>query len=177
MTHLIIVRNPWLLLDAGSSSSTGTISAELEGVLQPLDTCLSFLSRVLGRTRMRHIGRQLSLFLQNSLWDSVMLRHTFSYNGALQFCTDLAATWRVMDNYLGAGQGEVGMRRLSEAAVLLSLGNEAAPDAAGLGFHEAEAEIFANNERARAALDRLGLLVLTESEARSILERRVDVAS
>ncbi|KAI9748701.1 MAG: hypothetical protein M1815_003029 [Lichina confinis] len=169
--------NPWLLLDAGSSSSTGTISAELEGVLQPLDTCLSFLSRVLGRTRMRHIGRQLSLFLQNSLWDSVMLRHTFSYNGALQFCTDLAATWRVMDNYLGAGQGEVGMRRLSEAAVLLSLGNEAAPDAAGLGFHEAEAEIFANNERARAALDRLGLLVLTESEARSILERRVDVAS
>lgn len=81
-----------------------------------------------------------------------------------------------MDNYLGEGQGELGMKKLREAAVLLSLGTEASEER-GLGFYEAEEEIFASNERARAALEQLGLLILTETEARNVMGHRIDVSS
>ncbi len=104
------------------------------------------------------------------------MRHTFSENGAAQFCQDLAALWRVLDSHLGAGQGERGMKKLKEAATLLSLAKEAEGEG-GIGFYEAEEEIFASNEQARAALERLGLSVLSETDARSVLEHRVDVAA
>jgi RimJ/RimL family protein N-acetyltransferase len=44
-----------------------------------------------------------------------------------------------------------------------------------MSLHEAEEEIFADNDRARAALEKLGLQFLNESDARSVLERRVDL--
>ena len=83
----------------------------------------------------------------------------------------------MIDNYLGAGHGQRGMRKLSEGAILLSLDQNVEGKGDGFGLQEAEEEIFANNQRARAALEKLGLLVLTETEARSVLEHRVDVAT
>ena len=169
--------NPWPLIELNTSNSTESISSEVEGILQPLNSCLSFLARTLNRTTLRHVGRQHALFMQSYIWDCVLLRHSFSFNGALQFCHDLAAIWQVMDNHLGAGHGERGMRKLNEGAILLSLGQTVEGMDGSFGLREAEEEIFANNQRARAALEKLGLLVLTETEARSVLEHRVDVAT
>lgn len=104
------------------------------------------------------------------------MRQNFSENGAVQFCRDLAAVWQVMDKYLGEGQAELGMRKLKEAAVLLSLPKRVVGEDQ-LGLEEAEEEIFESNEKAREVLDKLGLDVLTETEARNIMERRVDLLS
>ncbi len=199
-------------------------------MLQPLDACLAFLARALGRPALRRVGRQLARFVQAQLWDGMLLRHRFSAHGAAQFARDVAAMWRVIDSRVGAaGQGALGMKRLRDALVLLNLpaagsfapgnttstthlhlqfqpstststfhlllqfyvpltqraGDVDSADAEGLNarsatmtmmsLHEAEEEIFADNDRARAALEKLGLQFLSESDARSVLERRVDV--
>lgn len=106
------------------------------------------------------------------------MRQNFSANGALQLCRDLAAVWQVIDKYLGESQAESGMKKLKEAALLLSLPKHVEDSSDHrLGLDQAEEEIFASNEKAREALDRLGLDVLTETEARNVLERRVDLLS
>lgn len=112
--------------------------------------------------------------MQTYLWDYVVIRQNFSANGATQFCRDLTAVCQVVDKYLGEGQAELGMKKLKEAAVLLGLPkhNETGD---GMSLEQAEEEIFASNEKAREALDQLGLEILTEMEARHVLERRVDL--
>ncbi len=126
-------RNTWPLLEpstasgvnissSDASSAEPNISSELEAVLQPLDACLAFLARALGRPALRRVSRQLARFVQAQLWDSVLLRHRFSAHGAAQFARDVAAMWRVMDGRVGAaGQGALGMKRLRDALVLLNL--------------------------------------------------------
>jgi hypothetical protein len=103
------------------------------------------------------------------------MRNTFSFSGATQFFRDVAAVWDLMDMWLGEGQGEVGMRKLREGVGLLGL-------RIGVGEGEwdlraVERRVFESNERAKEALEEMGVEILMESEARAVLERRVELGS
>ena len=107
------------------------------------------------------------------------MRNTFSTSGALQFFRDVTAFWDLMDRWLGDGQGEAGMRKLHEGVSLLSLSVEGASEQPedGVGLRNVEKRLFENNVRAKEVLEELGLGLLTESEARAVLERRVELGS
>lgn len=187
--------NPWSSLSSDSiPSSALNLTAELDATVQQLSSYLAFLSDALARAPLRRITRQVSLAMQTFLWDYVLMRNTFSTSGIAQFTRDVSALWEVMDRFLGNGQGELGMIRLKEALVLLGLpaGDKAREeekegekigedDEAGsraattLGLWEVEKRIFRSNESGREVLEELGLQVLSESDARSVLERRIDL--
>lgn len=181
--------NPWSsLVTDDVQPSLLAITAELDHTIQQLSSCLVFLSKALAEAPLRRIGRQLSLSIQTYLWDYILMRHNFSTCGVAQFARDLTTVWEVLDNFLGPGQGEIGMRKLREAIQLLGLpviaakGDDGDDDGKGNaistpGLWEAEKRIFRNNESAREVLEQLGLEVLSEAEARSVLERRIELGS
>lgn len=127
------------------------------------------------------------------------MRHSFSAAGIAQFGRDVAALGEVVDRHVGAGQSELGLRKLQEALVLLGLRshdpgiteadagpskgdvegeNSASGDLdgeGGLGLQEVATRLFRSNESGREVLDLLGLEVLSEADARSVLERRIDL--
>ena len=168
-------------------ASSLAISAELDATIQLLTSYLSFLSKVLAEAPLRRISRQLTFSIQTYLWDNVLMRNNFSTFGSTQFMRDISAIWEVFDRYLGAGQGEMGMRKLSEAVQLLAMPVKddkevAEPESGGdgenrLGAHEVEERIFRSNESAREVLEELGMEVLAESEARHVLERRIELGN
>ncbi|KAL8831652.1 MAG: hypothetical protein Q9170_005206 [Blastenia crenularia] len=193
--------NPWSSLsdieegeeDENARDPQLAISAELDGAIQLLQSYLSFLASTLAQAPLRRVTRQVSLNVQAILWDQVLMRHTFSRTGAKQFERDVHGLWEVVDRYVGLGQGEMGMRRLKEGVLLLRLRNKgsakpgweavenrvdeepAQGEALKLTSMEVEDRLFRSNESGREVLEELGLEVLTEGQARSVLERRVDV--
>lgn len=172
--------NPWSSLSAESSSSL-SLTAELDATVQQLNEYLSFLSKVLAQVPLRRIVRQVALAMQAFLWDHVLMRYTFSASGIAQFLRDVEVIWETMDRWLGEGQGDMGMRKLKEGLVLLGLpvkgeeGEENGDEDVGLGLWEVEKRVFRDNESGREVLDDLGLEVLSESEARHVLERRIEL--
>ena len=172
--------NPWSSLSSDDSDQASlAIAAELDAPLQQLTSYLGFLARALAAAPLRRIARQLSLSMQTFFWDYILMRHTFSASGVTQLMRDLAALWGVMDKYLGQGQGEMGMKKLKEAVALLNLPVHATEDSSEgvLGLLEVEQKVFESNESAREVLQDLGLDVISESEARHVLERRVELGS
>lgn len=180
--------NPWssLSADPTTSSSSLSLTAELDTTVQHLNEYLSFLSKVLAQAPLRRIVRQVALAIQTFLWDHVLMRYTFSASGIAQFQQDVAVIWETMDRWLGDGQGEMGMRKLKEGLVLLNLQVRSEEGAKseekeheamieGLSLWEVEKRVFRNNESGREVLDELGLEVLSESEARHVLERRIEL--
>ena len=177
--------NPWsslsLSITDSESSTPLSLTAELDATIEQLDEYLSFLSKVLAQAPLRRIVRQAVLAMQAFLYDHVMLRYTFSTSGAQQFQRDVEVVWETVDRYLGEGQGEMGMRRLREGLVLLNLpvmkvGEQGGDSgASGLGSRVVEERLFRSNESGREVLDELGLEVLSEAEARKVLERRVEL--
>ena len=172
--------NPWSSLAAESSSSL-SLTAELDATVQQLNDYLSFLSKVLAQAPLRRTVRQVELAIQAFLWDHVLMRYTFSASGIAQFQRDVEVIWETMDRWLGEGHGEIGMRKLKEGLVLLGLpvksgdGDEKGDEDVGMGLWEVEQRVFLNNESGREVLDELGLEVLSESEARHVLERRIEL--
>ena len=172
--------NPWSSLSEGSSSSL-SLTAELDATVQQINDYLSFLSKVLAQVPLRHILRQVALALQSFLWDHVLMRYTFSTSGIAQFQRDIEIIWETMDRWLGEGQGEIGMLRVKESLVLLGLpvkgeeSEENRDENVGLGLWEVEKRVFRNNESGREVLDELGLEMLSGSEARHVLERRIEL--
>ena len=165
-----------------SNSSSLAISAELDKTIQLLQSYLAFLAKVLAQAALRRITRQVMLTVQTYLWDHVLMRYTFSSTGAKQFERDVHGIWEVVNQCIGVGQGEVGMRRLAEGLVLLLLRTGFAVDAEtsmqseeqNLNVEALEKRLYQSNENGRQMLGELGLELLSESEARSVLERRVD---
>ena len=167
--------NPWSSLSTESISSL-SLTAELDATVQQSNDYLSFLSKVLAPAPLRRVVRQVALAMQAFLWDHVLMRYTFSASGIAQFQRDIEVIWETMDRWLGEGQGEIGMRKLKEGLVLLGLpakGDEG--EDVGLGLWEVEKRVFRDNESGREVLDELGLEVLSESEARHVLERRIEL--
>jgi hypothetical protein len=182
--------NPWASLSAPGSGGDSSLTAELDPPLTLLDTHLSFLSRALSKPALRRICRVVGHSLQITLWDSVLLRHTFSTAGASQFMSDFRGICSVFDRYLGAGTGRNVMQRLDDGLTLLDLpvrgeipvevDAEASDEATSekkWGLFEVERRVFMDNEAARDVLEEMGLDVLTESDARAVLGKRVELSS
>ena len=177
--------NPWSSLSTDPlSNSSLAPTAELDNTIQQLSSYLSFLSKVLAEAPLRRVSRQLALAMQTYLWDYVLMRNNFSRSGTAQFMRDMSAIWDVTDKHVAVGQGELGMKKLREAMVLLSLPVRAEQDTnekegaeEPLDVWAVEKRIFQSNESAREVLEELGLEVLSEGDARNVLEKRVELGS
>jgi hypothetical protein len=87
---------------------------------------------------------------------------------------DLGEAW-------GAWDADEPQKETSGADADANAGAEADAEAdaeagATLGLWQVEQRLFADNQSARAVLDQLGIEVLSETEARTLLRRRVELA-
>ena len=174
--------NPWSSLTSEvTDTSSMTLTAELDTTVQQLTLYLSFLEQVLAQAPLRRIARQLMLTIQNFLWDHVLMRNTFSAAGVAQLSRDVSAICGVVDRHVGEGQGQLGMRKLTEGLQLLSLPLEVEGDVgegeSTLGLLDVEQRMFMSNESGREVLDELSFETLSEIEARHVLERRLELGS
>ena len=172
--------NPWSALAspaAGGDEIGLAISAELDAPIELLQSYLGFLANALAQAPLRRIARQVVLAMQAFLWDKVLMQYTFSDTGAKQFGRDVRGLWEVVNRFVGVGQGEMGMRKLGEGLMLLELkGGEDGNEGEGLLLGDVEKRLFRDNESGREVLEEMGLEVLSETEARSVLERRIDLS-
>lgn len=190
--------NPWASLSSASAgaeaAAAAALTAELDAPMTLADEYLAFLSKALGPAPLRRVARAMALSLQAYLWDHVVLRYRFSTGGARQLDTDFRALCAVFDRWVGVGYGGAAMRRLAEGIVVLTLpvkgeipvevkegdeGGKGEIEKTGrkMGLWEVERRIFMDNESARDVLEELGLEVLTEHDARDVLQRRVELGS
>lgn len=155
--------------------------------MRALSTQLSFLSRALGTAPLRRVSRQLLLSVQSYIWDNVLTKHTFSETGAAQLASDVDHLCHVVDSALGASS-QVGIssrtiKKLSEGLRILCLstaeqeGDVSTKDDVPLRLWDVEKRLFRDNESARSVLAELEIDSLSEAEARSVLERRVEIGS
>lgn len=182
---------PWSSLNNPDSSApppiaTFNLTAELDATVRQLSTYLAFLSAALAPAPLRRITNHVCLAMQTFLWDNILFRNSFSTSGIAQFAHDVSALWEVIDRHVGEGQGALGMRKLKEALVLLALSADRGQEEGGdrveeenektlhLGLWDVEKRLFLDNESGREVLDELGLEILSENEARHVLERRID---
>lgn len=187
----------WTTLSAPSSTTTTSSfsqppSADLAPAMRTLSTNITFLSRALGIAPLRRIIRQILLPIQNFIWANVLMKHTFSAAGASQLIGDVDNLCSVIDSSLGSTGAHVGdsirvMKKLNEGLLLVGLnaqkqdqdntGEASSNSDARLGLWDVEMRLFKDNESAREILGELEVETLTEVEARTVLERRVEIAS
>lgn len=188
----------WATLSAGPSSTNATVSsshppsADLTPALRTLSINISFLTRALGIAPLRRIIRQVLLPIQNFIWANVLMRNIFSAAGASQLISDVDHLCSVVDSSLGsaghAGDSICVMKKLSEGLLLLGLNAVQGHDQGGeyinekdadeqLGLWDVEKRLFKDNENARVVLGELDVDSLTETEARTVLEKRIEIAS
>ncbi|KAL1964074.1 hypothetical protein VTN77DRAFT_7492 [Rasamsonia byssochlamydoides] len=178
-------------------------TSDLTPAIRTLSSSISFLARALGSAPLKRIMRQVLLSAQTYIWDHVLMRHTFSAAGASQLASDVEHICSVVDGAAGQqttrGESKRVIRRLIEGLTILCLkvkpqgrtdgaetetpeADVAAQDQQTsvekeLGLWEVERRLFASNESAREVLTELEIETLTESEARAVLEKRVEVRS
>lgn len=193
--------NSWASLT--SSTSDGAISSELDATLRLINDYFGFLSKAVGKVPLRRMCKQVCAAIQTTIWDTVLVRHSFSTAGGAQLAVDVAAICSQINRYVSPGQAQMNMRRLMEGVTLIGLpvrgetsqsqadGNDEEDDVAWgddetnedeparkkMGLFEVERLVFMDNESARRALDQLGMEVLTEGDARAVLEKRVELGS
>lgn len=175
--------------NSAASSSSQPPSADLAPALRTLSTNLSFLNHALGVAPLRRIIHQVLLPVQNFLWTNIIMRHTFSAAGTSQLTSDVDHLCSVVDSSLGAaghtGDSIHAMTKLREALLLLGLNSasghegeeQGADDDDRLNLWDVEKRLFKDNESARVVLGELDVENLTEAEARTVLERRVEIGS
>lgn len=101
------------------------------------------------------------------------MKESFTCVGAGQFVRDISAMLAVIDKYIpNASSSEMGMLKLQEGATLLNLPNT--PQNGSISFMDAFNRIFQDNDEAKLVLEELGLQMITYTDARRILERRVE---
>lgn len=181
----------WATLSTPSASATPSplsLSSDLAHTTRILSTQLTFLARALGVAPLRRVSRQLLLSVQAYVWDNVLTRNKFSATGAAQLASDIDHLRNLVDTTMGVAAHVGGSlritKKLNEGLRLLNLGlvtTETSPDNASeaheLGLWDVEKRLFRDNESARAVLAELEIDGLTEAEARSVLERRVEIGS
>jgi hypothetical protein len=168
----------------GASSSPLSLTSDLAHTIRTLSTQVSFLSRALGVASLRRVSRQLLLSIQTYIWDNILMRNAFSATGAAQLFSDVDHICNVIDTSLGTA-GQAGgalqiVKKLNDGLRLLQL--DASPVKDGTdnaesppGLWDVEKRLFKDNESARTALVELEVDGLSEAEARSVLERRVEI--
>ncbi|KAJ9486797.1 hypothetical protein VN97_g6543 [Penicillium thymicola] len=179
----------WATLSTPSATATASPlspTSDLAHAMRILSTQLSFLSRALGTAPLRRVSRQLLLSVQSYIWDSVLTKHTFSETGAAQLASDVDHLCHVVDSALGASsQAGISLqtiKRLSEGLHILCLSTAEQRDISAkedvpLRLWDVEKRLFRDNESARGVLAELEIDSLSEAEARSVLERRVEISS
>ncbi|KAJ5293919.1 hypothetical protein PENANT_c009G01294 [Penicillium antarcticum] len=180
----------WATLSTPSATATApplSPSSDLAHAMRTLSTQLSFLSHALGTAPLRRVSRHLLLSLQTYIWDYVLTKNTFSTTGAAQLASDVDHLCSVVDAALGASNNAgISMRtikKLTEGLRILCLsaaeheGDAPAKDDAALGLWDVEKRLFRDNESARGVLAELEINTLSEAEARSVLERRVEIGN
>lgn len=177
------------------------ITQEMQPLIQHLRACILFLARAVNAVALRRLCRAVLNWLETQLWDRILLRSWFSFAGAVHFRRDVAELQRVaFADVRGLGE-EFAMRamgRLGAGVRLLALVNggdledqDSAADRGGDGLEverdsggqritleRAEKLVFENNESARGLLAEMGIgELVSEQEARAILERRVELST
>lgn len=179
----------WATLATPSTAATAaplSPTSDLAHAMRVLSMQLSFLSRALGTAPMRRVSRQLLLSIQSYIWDSVLTKHTFSASGAAQIASDVDHLCSVVDSALGAssytGSSMQIIKKLSEGLRILCLsateeGDVSSQNDGTLRLMDVENRLFRDNESARGVLAELEIETLSEAEARSVLERRVEIGN
>ncbi|KAL5334020.1 TIP-1 family-domain-containing protein [Aspergillus crustosus] len=185
----------WATISSHSAAANAPLppSADLAPAMRTLSTTISFLSRALGVAPLRRIVRQILLATQTYLWSNILLRNTFSISGAAQLASDIDHLCNVVDVALGSaaplGGSKSIIQKLHDGLFILNLHIQAPkadqqgepatknkPDN-GLDLWNVEKRLFRDNESAREVLAELDIETLTETEARSVLEKRVEIGS
>jgi RAD50-interacting protein 1 len=184
--------NPWSSLSptatAGPDNQVST-TAELDGLLQNLQTLITYLVRAVGTVPLRKLVKQMLQDIDRILFTNVILSHSFSGAGAAQLSVDLAAIDVVVAKLIDRNMVESGLGRVHQATALLNIsikaGKEHKDDNDGdgsenekIGLFEAGKRLFeGSGEDAKELLDELGLDRLGVAEARKVLARRVELGS
>ncbi|RBQ75139.1 hypothetical protein FVER14953_04974 [Fusarium verticillioides] len=147
------------------------ITPELDEPLRILQRNFDFLIRALSTAVFRRVCREALVELQDYLWQSVLMRQSFTTYGAAQFRRDGAALVSTIERYIPNGSSV--LDNLTEGMQLLSLPVEAG-ETSGLTLKEASDRVFTDNEEARKVLEELHLEGLSPQGARNILQRRVE---
>ncbi|KAF4998033.1 hypothetical protein FDECE_11910 [Fusarium decemcellulare] len=147
------------------------VTPELEEPLRILQRNFDFLIKALSTAAFRRVWREALARLQDNLWQSILLRQSFTTYGATQFSRDGAALVSLIDRYIPGGSST--LDSLTEGMRLLSLPIEAS-ETGVLTLKEASDRVFKDNDEARKVLEELQLQELTPQNARNILQRRVE---
>ena len=149
-----------------------SVTAELDEPLRIMQRNLEFLSKALSTASYRRVWHAGLEKLQETLWNGVLLKQTFTTLGAAQFATDCGAIFNLVDRFIPNGSAP--LDGLREGLVLLNLSAKADPDSPKVTLKTASDRAFTNNDEARGVLEELGLESLTPASARYILQRRVE---
>lgn len=147
-----------------------SISPELDELLHVLRRNLDFLHRALSAASFRRVWRDALERLQDTLWNDVLLKQSFTSLGAAQFAHDGAAVCALVDGYMAGGSAA--LAALCDGTRLLGLPVDGGAGVVTLG--QASDRAFTDNDEARRLLDDLQLKALTPLNARYILQRRVE---
>ncbi|RDA91283.1 hypothetical protein CP533_6306 [Ophiocordyceps camponoti-saundersi (nom. inval.)] len=153
-----------------------SVTPELDEPLRILKRNLDFLSRALSTASFRRVWHRALDWLQDMLWNGVLMRQSFTTLGAAQFLHDGSAIFALVDRYMAGGPSALealceGMRLLNLPVVDVGGGGGGA---SVVTLKEASDRAFTNNDEARKLLEVLGFDALTPMNARQILERRVE---
>lgn len=151
------------------------ITAELDEPLRVLKRNLEFLHRALSTAAFRRVWREALDKLDESLWHDVLTRHSFTAFGAAQFMRDVHAVVLLVERYLP--DGGTTLARVQEGVRLLNL-PLACEDGATpvVTLEQASDRVFKNNDEAKRLLEELGIDMLSPTNARHILQRRVEIS-
>ncbi|RCI11307.1 hypothetical protein L249_7591 [Ophiocordyceps polyrhachis-furcata BCC 54312] len=156
-----------------------SVTPELDEPLRILKRNLDFLSRALSTASFRRVWHRALDWLQDMLWNGVLMRQSFTTLGAAQFLHDGSAIFALVDRYMTGG-GPSALEALCEGMRLLNLpvvadgGGGGGGGPVAVSLKEASDRAFTNNDEARRLLEVLGFDALTPMNARQILERRVE---
>lgn len=173
--RLYITKSHWTTVgDVYSLDSQNMlISPELEHPLQTLRNYMHFLHRNLADAPFRRIFREVFKALQDLLFSDLLLRQDFTSLGSVRFSQDIAAIQALIGSSIPARYHvPLHMSMLREGATLLSLPYTA--EESKLSYEEVSRAIFSSNQEATQILALLGMTHLSNTDARSILERRID---
>ncbi|TLD29102.1 hypothetical protein PspLS_03343 [Pyricularia sp. CBS 133598] len=153
------------------------ITAELDEPLRILKRNLEFVNRALSTAAFRRVWREALDKLDETLWHDVLTRHSFTAFGAAQFMRDLHAVVALVERYIPEGGG-LALARVQEGVRLLNLPMEAdaSGKAAAVTLRQASDRVFKDNEEAKRLLEELGIDLLSPTNARHILQRRVEMS-
>jgi hypothetical protein len=192
--------NPWATLQqAQTQIAPLPPTAELDKLIGVLGSHFGFLAKALGKVPLRKVARSAAGTVDTVLFDQVLLRHSFSASGALQFSSDITAILSTFEKFIGQGVAEFGLARVSEGSALVGLPimgskndddvdmdmDEDDEDDVGngngkkrLGLWQVEKRMFeSSGDEARACLRELGFERLSVAEGRKVLAKRVELGA